>query len=147
MIADLIYGLALYEKAPEQCKATADSVREQLFGPHPAAEVLIAHLDDEPVAFALFFQNFSTWLCKPGMYLEDLFVKPEYRRHGVGGALLQHLAAICLERDYGRMEWACLEWNELAKVQYRKIGGEPMEEWRTWRMTGEAIAKLAGGNQ
>jgi len=102
-------------------------------------------VDDEPAGFALFFQSFSTWVCRPGMYLEDLFVKPEHRKRGIGGALLQALGEICVERNYGRMEWACLEWNELAKEQYRKIGAVPMEEWRTWRLAGEDIAKLAQG--
>jgi len=142
-IADLIYGLALYEEAPEKCFATAETVRREIFGDRPSAEVLMAFDGERPVAFALFFQSFSTWLCRPGMYLEDLFVVPEYRKRGIGGTLLRRLAEMCVERGYGRMEWACLEWNELAKSQYRKIGAAPLEEWRTWRLEGDSIADLA----
>lgn len=145
LICDLIHALALYEKAPESCVATQESVGLQLFGERPAAECLIAELDGRPVGFALFFQSFSTWLCRPGMYLEDLFVLPDARKSGVGKALLQRLASLCEARHYGRMEWSCLEWNELAKSQYRKIGAAPMEEWRTWRLEGDEIGKLARG--
>lgn len=143
-ISGLIHDLAEYEKAPECCFATEEKVREQLFGPNPAAEALMAHLDGRLVGFALFFQTFSTWLCKPGMYLEDLFVLPDARRHGVGTALLRRLAKIAVERDYGRLEWSCLEWNELAKERYRRVGAVPMEEWRTWRMNEAEIRALAG---
>jgi len=145
LIASLIYDLACYEKAPEKCEATPERVAKQLFSECPAAECLIAEVDGEPAAFAVFFPNFSTWLSRPGMHLEDLYVKPEYRRLGIGKALLKRLAQICVERDYGRFEWSCLEWNELAKSQYRKIGAEPMDEWRTWRLDGDAIGKLADG--
>lgn len=142
-IASLIAALAEYEKAPKDNLSTPEKVRKQLFGPKPAAEVLMARLDGKVVGFALFFQNFSTWLCRPGMFLEDLFVLPEARGSGVAKALLSRLAAICLERDYGRFEWSCLEWNELAKGFYRRIGAKPMEEWRTWRMSGDTIRELA----
>ncbi|CAN5215884.1 GNAT family N-acetyltransferase [soil metagenome] len=143
IIVEMIQGLALYEKAPEQCFATVEKVRAQIFGPHPAAEVILAFVGDEAVGMTLFFQTFSTWVCKPGLYLEDLFVKPEYRKRGIGGALLRRLAAIAVERDYGRIEWACLEWNELAKEQYRKMGAAPLEAWRTWRLSGEDIKAFA----
>lgn len=141
-IARLIAALAEYEKAPEQCEATAEKVRRQLFGERPAASAIMARVGAKVVGFALYFTTFSTWLCKPGLYLEDLFVLPAFRKKGIGGALLRRLAAICVEKDYGRMEWACLEWNELAKAQYRKVGAVPMDEWRTWRLTGEALAKF-----
>ncbi|MCC5874655.1 MAG: ribonuclease HI [Candidatus Sumerlaeia bacterium] len=145
-ICRLIHALAKYEKEPESCVATPEMVREQLFGDKPGAECLLASMDGRVVGFALFFPSFSTWLCKPGMYLEDVFVEPEARELGIGGMLLQRLANICAERDYGRLEWACLEWNELAKGFYRRIGARPMEEWRTWRLTGEPLAALAKGS-
>jgi ribonuclease HI len=144
-IAMLIAALAEYEKAPQENKSTPEKVRAQLFEGKAGAEVLMARIGSVTVGFALFFPNFSTWLCKPGMYLEDLFVLPEYRKGGVGRALLQRLAQICVERDYGRFEWSCLEWNELAKGVYRKLGAVPLEEWRTWRMTEDKIQELAEG--
>lgn len=142
-ICRLIHALAEYEKEPQSCVATPEMVRNQLFGEKPGAECLIARVGDRVVGFALFFPSFSTWLCRPGMYLEDVFVEPEAREQGIGGMLLQRLAKICTERNYGRLEWACLEWNELAKGFYRRIGAAPMEEWRTWRLTGDALAALA----
>lgn len=143
-ICRLIHALATYEMAPQDCLATPEDVRNQLFGETPAAECLLARLGAKAVGFALYFTSFSTWLCRPGMYVEDLFVDPGYRSQGIGGALMQRLAAICRERDYGRMEWACLEWNETAKDFYRRRGAEPMEEWRTWRLAGEPLRSLAG---
>jgi GNAT superfamily N-acetyltransferase len=110
-IARLIHSLALYEMAPEQCFATTESVEREIFGERPSAEVIIAEVEGRPVALALFFQTFSTWVCRPGMFLEDLFVEPEHRKRGIGGMLLQRCAEICRERQYGRFEWACLEWN------------------------------------
>jgi GNAT superfamily N-acetyltransferase len=145
-ISALIHALAEYEKAPEKCHATPEKVREMLFSERPAAETLLAIIDGQAVGFALFFQSFSTWVCRPGMYLEDLFVLPEVRRCGIGARLLRQLGRICLERNYGRLEFACLEWNELAKTQYRKIGAVPMEEWRTWRIEGERLIPLANGD-
>jgi len=142
-IAELVQALADYEKAPSENKSTPESIRRQLFGERPVAECLLARMAGKPVAYAIFFASFSTWLCKPGLYLEDLFVLPQFRRQGVGAAILQRLALLAIERDYGRMEWACLDWNELAKSQYRKIGAKPLEEWRTWRLAGEALCRLA----
>lgn len=139
-ISELIYALAEYEKAPQDCHATPDAVARQLFATPAVAHAHVAIADGRIVAYAIYFLSFSTWLAKPGLYLEDLFVLPEYRKRGIGGALLRTLARLCVERGYGRMEWACLEWNELAKAQYRKIGAAPLEEWRTWRLTGEALA-------
>lgn len=144
-IAGLIALLAEYEKAPERCEATPEKVREQLFGDSPAAWALVAEADGRMAGMALYFRSFSTWLCKPGIHLEDLFVLPEYRRRGIGQALLRALAQQCIQQGAGRLEWTCLEWNELAKAQYRKIGAEPMEEWRTWRMEGKVIEDLAEG--
>lgn len=142
-ICRLIHALALYEKAPEQCTATGEQIREQLFCKAPTAHAYVARCEGEVVAFALYFLSFSTWLACPGLYLEDLFVLPDYRKLGIGRALLRRLARLCVVKGYGRMEWACLEWNELAKAQYRKIGANPMEEWRTWRLTGDELGAFA----
>ncbi len=147
VVARLIALLAEYERAPEKCVATAEKVAEQLFGPRPAAHAFLAEMDGQVVGFALYFHSFSTWLCRPGIFLEDLFVVPEYRCRGIGGALLRRVARVCVEEGCGRLEWTCLEWNELAKSQYRKIGAEPMEGWRTWRMEGQTIEDLAAGRK
>lgn len=141
-ISSLIHALACYEKAPEQCKATPELLREYLFGENPITYSLVARVGQETVGMAIYFLTFPTWPCKPCMHLEDLFVLPEFRKSGIGGALLRRLGQVCVERGYERLEWACLEWNELAKSQYRKIGAEPMEEWRTWRMDGAALAEF-----
>lgn len=135
VIVELIHALSVYEKMEDQCVVTPEAIRAHVFGERPAAEVLIAWVGTEAVAFALYFTNFSTFLGKPGLYLEDLFVKPQYRRYGIGTQLLKELARIALRRDYGRMEWSVLEWNELAKDRYRKIGAVPLDDWRIWRMT------------
>lgn len=142
-ICDLIHALALYEKAPKDCVATVETVREQLFGPKAIARALVVPVDGEIVAFALYFLSFSTWLCRPGLYLEDLFVLPDHREKGIGTVLLKELAKICTREGYGRMEWSCLEWNELAKSRYRSIGAVPMEEWRVWRLAGETLKTFA----
>ena len=121
----------------------ADELVDVLFGEKPSAEALLAFEGDVPVGFAVFFHNFSTWLGKPGLYLEDLFVKPEARGRGYGRALLIELARIARERGCGRMEWAVLDWNEPAIQFYRKLGAKPMDEWTVFRLTGEGIAQLA----
>lgn len=144
-IQQLICELAEYERAPEAAVATPEQLRDVLFGPEPAAHVVIAWEDAEPVGFAVYFFNFSTWLGRPGLYLEDLFVRPSARGRGYGRALLQHLAAIALRRGCGRMEWSVLDWNEPAIQFYRKLGAHPMEEWTVYRLTTEGIAKLAQG--
>ena len=141
-ISDLIFGLAEYEGGVDQCHATPDLIREHLFGQNPSAEALVARKEGETVGVAIFFRTFPTWPCRPCMHLEDLFVPPEHRRQGIGSALLQRLGAICLERGYQRLEWTCLTWNELAKTQYRKIGARELDEWRIWRMDGEALKAL-----
>jgi len=139
----LIRELATYERAPNDAVATEEGLREVLFGERPAAEVLIAREGEAAVGFAVFFHNFSTWLGRPGLYLEDLFVRPEDRGKGYGRALLVHLAQIAQERGCGRMEWAVLDWNEPAIQFYRTLGAAPNEEWTIFRLTRDKIAKLA----
>ena len=143
IILQLIRDLATYERAPNEVAATEEQLVDVLFGERPVAEVLLAFEDEMPIGFAVFFHNFSTWLGRPGLYLEDLFVKPEARGKGYGRALLIHLAKIARDRGCGRMEWAVLDWNEPAIQFYKKIGAVPMKEWRIFRMTSDGIAKLA----
>jgi GNAT superfamily N-acetyltransferase len=143
VILELIRDLATYERAPSEVTATEEQLVDVLFGPKPAAEVLLAFENDMPIGFAVFFHNFSTWLGRPGLYLEDLFVKPEVRGKGYGRALLVDLARIARDRGCGRMEWAVLDWNEPAIEFYRKLGAKPMDEWTVFRLTRDGIAKLA----
>ena len=143
IILRLIRDLAEYERAPDAVVATETGLREVLFGAKPSAEVLLALEGSDPVGFAVYFHNFSTWLGRPGLYLEDLFVRPEKRGKGYGRALLERLAQIAKERGCGRMEWAVLDWNEPAIQFYRKLGAQPMDEWTVFRLTEEGIAKLA----
>jgi GNAT superfamily N-acetyltransferase len=143
VILSLIRELADYERAPNAVVATEAGLREVLFGAKPSAEVLLALEDAQAAGFAVFFHNFSTWLGRPGLYLEDLFVRPEKRGKGYGRALLQRLAQIARERGCGRMEWAVLDWNDPAIQFYRKLGAQPMDEWTVFRLTETAIAKLA----
>ena len=142
-ILELIKGLAEYERLAHVVEATEDRLRRALFGERPAAEVFLAFDGDECAGFALFFTNYSTFLGKPGLYLEDLFVKPHLRRNGIGLALLKKLAAIAQERDYGRMEWSVLDWNEAAINFYKKLGAVPLEEWTMFRLTGTALSDFA----
>jgi GNAT superfamily N-acetyltransferase len=145
LIRELILELAEYERAlPGEAPVTERDLARTLFGKKPAAEVLIAYLGDEPAGFALFFHNYSTWLGKRGIFLEDLFVRPPARKHGIGFALLRELARIALERDCGRMDWLVLNWNELAISFYKRIGAKPMDDWTTFRLTGDALAHVAG---
>ncbi|MEP6698598.1 MAG: GNAT family N-acetyltransferase [Verrucomicrobiota bacterium] len=139
----LIRELAEYERAPNDVIATEAGLREVLFGSKPAAEVLLALENDEPVGFAVYFYNFSTWLGRAGIYLEDLFVRPDKRGLGYGRALLVRLAQIARERGCGRMEWAVLDWNDPAIQFYRTLGAEPMTEWTVFRLTSDKIAQLA----
>jgi GNAT superfamily N-acetyltransferase len=143
IILELIRALATYERAPNEVTATEQILKETLFGKKPAAEVLLLFEKETAVGFAIFFHNFSTWLGRPGLYLEDLFVRPEHRGKGYGRALLVRLAKIARERNCGRMEWAVLDWNEPAIKFYRKLGANPMEEWTVFRPTRDGIAKLA----
>jgi len=143
IILELIRDLATYERAPNEVTATEEQLVDVLFGEKPVAEVLLAFEGKSPVGFAVFFHNFSTWLGRPGLYLEDLFVKPEARGKGYGRALLVELAKIASDRGCGRMEWAVLDWNEPAIKFYRSLGAKPMEEWTVFRLTHDGIAKLA----
>jgi GNAT superfamily N-acetyltransferase len=144
LIWSLIRKLAEYEKLLDQMVATEDNLRAWLFGERPMAEVLIAYWAGEPAGFALYFHNFSTFLGLPGIYLEDLFVEPEYRGKGIGKALLIRLAEIAKERGYGRIEWAVLDWNRPAIDFYRSLGAESKEEWKIFQLTGEALRRLGG---
>lgn len=144
LIRSLILELAEYERAkPGEAPVTEADLAATLFTGQPAAEVIIAYLGDEPAGFALFFHNYSTWLGKRGIFLEDLFVRPAARKHGVGHALFRELARIALERDCGRIDWSVLKWNELAISFYHRIGATPMDEWATFRLTGSALARIA----
>ncbi|MEO7725256.1 MAG: GNAT family N-acetyltransferase [Chthoniobacterales bacterium] len=144
-ILSLIRELAEYERAPNEVIATEDQLRENLFGDHPGAEVLIGEEAGKPVGFALFFHNFSTWMGRRGLYLEDLFVRPSARGKGYGRALLVRLAELARERGCGRMEWAVLDWNKPAIQFYLKLGARPNEEWTIYRLTRDGIARLAQG--
>jgi GNAT superfamily N-acetyltransferase len=143
IILDLIKGLAEYERLSHAVTATVADIEAGLFGAAPAAEVVLAWAGDRAVGFALFFHNYSTFLGRRGLYLEDLFVVPEWRGRGVGRRLLAELARISIERGCGRMEWSVLEWNETAIGFYRRVGAEIMEEWRLCRVTGDALLRLA----
>lgn len=144
LILRLVRELAEFEREPDAVEATEDMLAAALFGERPAAEAVIAELDGAPVGFALFFQNFSTWTGRPGIYLEDLYVTPAARGSGTGTALLRHLAGIALDRGCGRFEWAVLDWNEPAINFYRAMGAVGMDEWRVQRVAGDALVKLAG---
>lgn len=143
LILEFIRGLAEYEKLLDEFVATREQVRATLFGARPAAECLLAYHDGAPAGFAIFFTNYSTFLAKPGLYLEDLFVKPEFRRRGIGKGLLLHLAKLANQRGYGRMEWTVLDWNEPAIRTYEAFGAKILQEWRVCRLTGEALARYA----
>src|SRR4051812_7871982 len=140
----LIRGLAEYEKLTHQLSMTPAALREHLFGPRPYAEAVIARVGGTPVGHALWFHNYSTFLAKPGLYLEDVFVLPEYRRRGVGRALLVRLAQIARDRGWGRLEWSVLDWNEPAIAFYRRLGADVLPDWRICRVAGDAIGRLAG---
>jgi GNAT superfamily N-acetyltransferase len=143
IILELIRDLATYERAPSEVTATEGRLLQVLFGEKPVAEVLLASEGEAPVGFAVFFHNFSTWLGRPGLYLEDLFIRPEHRGKGYGRALLVDLAKIARDRGCGRMEWAVLDWNEPAIEFYKKLGARPLDDWKIFRLTGEGIARLA----
>jgi GNAT superfamily N-acetyltransferase len=144
IILQFIRGLAEYERLSHEVTATEQGLRESLFGERRTVEVLLAHWRDEPAGFAVFFHNFSTFLGRPGIYLEDLFVKPGMRGKGIGKALLVHLAKLARERRCGRLEWAVLDWNEPAIGFYKSLGAVPKDEWTVFRVTGDALARLAG---
>jgi GNAT superfamily N-acetyltransferase len=144
LILSLIKELAEYERLSHEVVVTEEVLRDSLFGERRVAEILIGHLGDEPVGFALFFHNFSTFLGRPGIYLEDLYVKPKYRGMGLGRALLVHLAKLARERGCGRLEWSVLDWNEPAIRFYETLGAVAMDEWTVYRLTGDALEELAG---
>jgi GNAT superfamily N-acetyltransferase len=139
----MIKALAEYEQLTHEVVATEEDLRQSLFGPRPAGEVLIAYSGDTPIGFALFFHNFSTFLGRHGLYLEDLFVVPEWRGKGVGKQLLAHVATIAESRKCGRMEWAVLDWNESAIAFYRRMGAHVLDEWRLCRLTGSELRAAA----
>jgi GNAT superfamily N-acetyltransferase len=146
VILDLVRELAAYERALEEVEATRQDLLDTLFAPNPAVFAHVAEQDGEVVGVAIWFLNYSTWLGKHGMYLEDLYVRPEARGQGHGRALLQTLAGICVERGYRRLQWWVLDWNEPALGFYRSIGAVPMHEWTVQRVTGDALRRLAGGD-
>lgn len=144
LLVEFIHALAEYERAgPGDVQVTEAALRESMFGERPAAEAIIAYYGDDPAGFAVFFHNFSTWTGKRGMYLEDLFVKPEFRGHGIGRALLEAVAKIAVERDCPRYQWMVLDWNQPAIEFYQRLGARPLDEWTGYRVTGEALRKLA----
>lgn len=143
VILSLIRGIAEYEKLSHEVTATESEVRESLFGARPYAECLLGCVDGEPVGFAVFFHNFSTFLAKPGLYLEDLFVRPEHRGCGLGKALIKAVAKIAVERGCGRYEWTVLDWNQPAIEFYQSLGAEMKSDWRIMRVTGEALNRMA----
>ncbi|MBI3659036.1 GNAT family N-acetyltransferase [Candidatus Acetothermia bacterium] len=143
LILSLIRELAEYEKLLHEVVATEEILRETLFGSRRVAEVILGFYKQKPVSFAIFFHNYSTFLGQPGLYLEDLFVKPEMRGKGFGKALLSYLAKLAKERGCGRFEWWVLDWNEPAIGFYKKLGAVPMNDWTVYRVTGEALDKLA----
>ncbi len=144
IILSFIKALAEYERLADAVIATEEGLRQTLFGPKPYAECVIARWQGQPAGFALFFHNYSTFLGRPGIYLEDLFVKPELRGQGVGRALLQFLARLTQERKCGRLEWSVLDWNDPAIGFYKSIGALPLDEWTIFRLKDEALSRLAG---
>jgi GNAT superfamily N-acetyltransferase len=145
LILSLIRELAEYEKLSDEVVATEDGLRDSLFGERRYAEVLIAEHDGAPAGFALFFHNFSTFLGKPGIYLEDLYVKRAFRGSGIGKKLLVHLASLAKRRGCGRLEWWVLDWNEPSIGFYKKLGAVPMDDWTVYRVSGSALEDLASG--
>jgi GNAT superfamily N-acetyltransferase len=145
-VLSLIRELARYEKLEHEVVGTEEGLRQHLFGATPRCEVLVAEEQGAVVGFALFFHNYSTFLCKPGIYLEDLYVRPEHRRQGWGKRLLRELARLAVARGCGRFEWAVLEWNAPAIGFYQALGARMVDEWRIFRMTGDALATFAGAD-
>ena len=144
-IIGLVHALADYEREPDAVRLDRETFARHLFGPRPYAEVLMCETEAaESAGFALFFHNFSTWEGKPGIWLEDLFVQPEFRGRGFGKALLVELARLAVERDCGRLEWSVLDWNAPSIAFYRSLGAQPMAEWTTYRLTGKTLSGLAG---
>ena len=142
LVFALICELAEYEKLSHEVVATEEIIRASLFGDRSVAEIVIASLDGAPVGFALFFPNYSTFLGRPGLYLEDLFVRPQARGLGIGRALLEHLAHLVVRRGWGRLEWRVLDWNAPSIAFYKKLGAEPLDDWTVFRLTGDALRAL-----
>ena len=145
-ILGLIRELAEYERLSHEVVATEEGIRESLFGERPRAEALLARVEGQVAGFALFFHNYSTFLARPGLYLEDLFVRPHFRGRGIGRALLARLACIAVERGCGRFEWAVLDWNADAIGFYESLGAQRRDEWTVYRLTGDALEKLAAAD-
>ncbi len=145
LVLQFIRELAEYERLPHEVTATEALLRETMFGERPVAEALIASRGGHAVGFAVFFASYSTWLARPGLYLEDLFVRPEARGKGIGRALLEHLAGLALARGWGRLEWRVLDWNAPSIAFYRKLGARPLDEWTVFRVSGKALERLASG--
>lgn len=143
LLLRFVKELAEYENLSHEVSATEEVLKESLFGGRRVAEALLAYLGDEPVGFALFFHNFSTFLGRPGIYLEDLYVRPEFRGSGIGRILLAHLAKLAKERGCGRLEWWVLDWNEPSIGFYKSLGAVAMDDWTVYRVTGEALEKLS----
>ncbi|MBV8887798.1 MAG: GNAT family N-acetyltransferase [Chroococcidiopsidaceae cyanobacterium CP_BM_RX_35] len=142
VLFELIQALAEYEELSHAVTGNADALSKHLFGDRPCVEAILAESAEQTVGFALFFTNYSTFLTQPGIYLEDLFVLPEYRRQGIGKALLTHLAQLAVERGCGRLEWSVLDWNQPAISFYRRLGAAILEDWRICRVTGETLIQL-----
>ncbi len=147
LLLAFIRGIAEYELLTHQVTATEEGLRASLFGDEPAAEALLAFADGEPAGFAVYFHSYSTFLGRPGMHLEDLYVSPEHRRRGLGALLLRRVAAIAVERGCGRFEWLALDWNTDAHRFYEGLGAEMLSEWRLFRIHGDALRRLANGGQ
>lgn len=143
LILDFIIELAVYEKAREEVKTSVEEIRETLFGPNASARALICSINDKPVAYAVYFFNYSTWLGKNGIYLEDVYVSPEYRGNGAGKALLKHIAKIAVDNKCGRFEWSVLDWNTPSIEFYESLGAKAQDEWVIYRLSGDALQKLA----
>ena len=142
-IHELIVELAIYEKAPESVTASIEDIRENLFGERPVAYAHVAEVEGKVVGIAIWFLNYSTWLGKAGMYLEDLYVRPQFRKNGLGLELMKTLARVCIERGYERFQWWVLDWNEPAINFYKAIGAEAMDEWTVYRLSGSSLVEFA----
>src|SRR5271170_2566164 len=143
-ILALIRELAEYEKLTHACVATEERLREHLFGTNSAAESMVAEVDGKVVGYAIWFRTFSTFLARPGIFLEDVYVQPAHRKKGIGKAFLKRLAALAVERGYGRVEWIVLDWNEPSIGFYKSVGAEPLEDWTMFRLTGDALQRFGG---
>ena len=146
VIYDLIVELAIYEKEPDAVVASAEDIQENLFGTNPVAYCHVAEVDGQVVGIAIWFLNYSTWLGKAGLYLEDLFVKPEFRGSGLGLSLMKTLAQVCVDRGYERFQWWVLDWNEPSINFYKSIGAEAMDEWTVYRLSGNALTSFAASS-